>query len=95
MGFDKLLSFFTKNLQNSMIEDLYNKPTVVANHVYYDMNFIVYNSISNIETDINNIYMLLFALPYTNIDIIKNRLASILDSHYWFYVLNTSKIRVY
>ena len=94
MGFDKLLSFFTKNLQNSMIEDLYNKPTVVANHVYYDMNFIVYNSISNIETDINNIYMLLFALPYTNIDIIKNRLASILDSHYWFYVLNTSKINL-
>ena len=25
MGFDKLLSFFTKNLQNNIVEDLYNK----------------------------------------------------------------------
>ena len=83
MGFDKLLSFFTKNLQNNIVEDLYNKPIVVANHIYFDMNFIVYNSIANIENDINTIYMLIFALPYTDIDRIKKKLSNILDSYYW------------
>ena len=48
MGYDKLLSFFTKNLSNNIIEDLY-KPTIVANHIYFDMNFLVYSSIFNIE----------------------------------------------
>jgi len=94
MGFDKLLSFFTKNLQNNIVEDLYNKPIVVANHIYFDMNFIVYNSISNIENDINNIYMLIFALPYTDIDRIKKKLSSILDSYYWHEALKSSNINI-
>ena len=94
MGFDKLLSFFTKNLQNNIVEDLYNKPIVVANHIYFDMNFIVYNSISNIENDINNIYMLIFALPYTDIDRIKKKLSTIVDSYYWQKALQPSNINI-
>jgi len=83
MGFDKLLSFFMKNLQNNIVEDLYNKPVVVTNHIYFDMNFIVYNSISNIENDVNSIYKLVFAIPYTNIGIIENKLQTIFNTYHW------------
>ena len=83
MGFDKLLSFFMKNLQNNVIEYLYNKPIVVTNHIYFDMNFIVYNSISNIENDVNNIYKLILAIPYTNINIIETKLQNIFNTYHW------------
>jgi hypothetical protein len=83
MGFDKLLSFFTKNLQNNIVEDLYNKPIVVANHIYFDMNFMIYNSIATIENDINTIYQLIFGLPYTDINIINLKLTTIMNSFYW------------
>jgi hypothetical protein len=92
MGFDKLLSFFTKNLQSNIVDDLYNKPVVVANHLYFDMNFIIYNSISNIEVDINNIYMLLFALPYTDINVIENKLNIIFNSFHWDKIIKSNNI---
>ena len=89
MGFDKLLSFFTKNLQNNIVEDLYNKPIVVANHIYFDMNFMIYNSIATIENDINTIYQLIFGLPYTDINIINLKLNTIMNSSYWKKTMNS------
>ena len=94
MGFDKLLSFFTKNLQNNIVEDLYSKPVVVANHVYFDMNFIVYNSISTIENDINTIYKMIFALPYTDTTKIKLKLNSIFNTYHWKKALKMEEISI-
>jgi hypothetical protein len=94
MGFDKLLSFFTKNLQNNIVEDLYNKPLVVANHVYFDMNFVIYNSISIIENDINTIYKMIFALPYSSFDKIKLKLNNVLSTYYWEKALKPHNINI-
>ena len=95
MGYEKLLSFFTKNLSTNIVEDLYNKPIVVANHIYFDMNFILYNSIDIIETDINNINMLIISLQYTDIDIIQVKLKKIFNSYHWKKALENSDINIF
>ena len=95
MGYEKLLSFFTKNLSTNIVEELYNKPIVVANHIYFDMNFLLYNSIDNIENDINNINMLIFALPYTDIDIIQIKLKQIFNSYHWKKALQDSNVNIF
>lgn len=83
MGYDKLLSFFTKNLNSSLGEELFNEPTIVTNHVYFDMNFILYDSIGLIENEINSILQIIFALPYTDIQILEDKLSSIFNLYHW------------
>lgn len=95
MGYDKLLSFLTKNLHNSIVDDLYDKPLNVTNHIYFDMNFIIYNSINNIENDINAIYMIIFSIPYTDIRYINKKLHSIFNTYYWKKVLEITNINIY
>ena len=95
MGYDKLLSFFTKNLHNSIVDDLYDKPLNVTNHIYFDMNFIIYNSINNIENDINAIYMIIFSIPYTDIMYINKKLHIIFNTYHWKKVLEVSNINMY
>jgi len=73
MGFDKLISFFNKNFSN-INEELFDIPQVVANHVYFDMNFLIYNCISELEKEINKIIMIILGVSYTDINIINQKL---------------------
>lgn len=82
MGFDKMLSFFNKNLSN-ISEELYDKPVVVANHIMIDINFILYNCIKEIEDEVNDIILLICGIPYTDINIIESRIKEILDQPHW------------
>lgn len=77
-----MLSFFNKNLSN-ISEELYDKPIVVANHIMIDINFILYNSIKAIEEEVNAIILLICGIPYTDINIIENRIKEILNSPHW------------
>lgn len=73
MGFDKLTGFLNKNLQNCIEQIFYNKNSkgvFVANHIFFDINFIIYLCISILEDDINNIIKYILALKYSNKDII-------------------------
>ena len=82
MGFDKLISFFNKNFSN-ISEELFEVPQVVANHIYFDMNFLMYNSIHELEKEINKIIMIIFGVSYTDINIINLKLKSIFDKFHW------------
>ena len=82
MGFDKLLTFFNKNMSN-ISEELFDIPQVVANHIYIDMNFLVYNSISNLEEEINRIIMIICGVSFTDIDVINAELKKIFDQLHW------------
>jgi hypothetical protein len=82
MGFDKLISFFNKNFSN-ISEELYDIPQVVTNHVYFDMNFIIYNCISELEKEINKIIMIILGVSYTDIIIINQKLKKIFDKFHW------------
>jgi hypothetical protein len=82
MGFDKLISFFNKNFSN-ICEELFEIPQVVANHIYIDMNFLMYNSIHELEKEINKIIMIIFGVSYTDINIINSNLKKIFDKFHW------------
>ncbi len=82
MGFDKLLSFFNKNMPN-ICEELYDIPQVVSNHIYFDMNFLIYNCISELESEINKIIMIIFGCSYTDNNIINSKLKKIFDKFHW------------
>lgn len=77
-----MLSFLNKNLSN-ISEELYDKPIVVANHIMIDINFILYNCIKEIEEEVNNIILLICGIPYTDINIIENRIKEILNRPHW------------
>ncbi len=82
MGFDKLISFFNKNFSNTG-EELFNVPHVVSNHIYFDMNFLMYNSIYELEKEINKVIMIIFGVSYTDINIINSSLKKIFDKFHW------------
>ena len=82
MGFDRLISFFNKNMPN-ICEELYDVPQIVANHIYFDMNFMIYNCISELEKEINKIIIIIFGVSYTDINIINSKLKNIFDKFHW------------
>jgi hypothetical protein len=82
MGFDRLLTFFNKNLPN-VSEELFDIPHVVANHIFFDMNFLVYNSINEIEEEINKIIMIIVGVSFTDINIINSKLKTIFNGYHW------------
>ncbi len=82
MGFDKLISFFNKNFSN-IGEELYGVPTAVSNHIYFDMNFLIYNSIHELEEEINKIIMIIFGVSFTDINVINLKLKTIFDKFHW------------
>ncbi len=77
-----MLSFFNKNLSN-ICDELYDKPVVVVNHIMFDINFVLYNSIKAIEDEVNNIILLICGIPYTDIIMIENKIKAILDKPHW------------
>lgn len=82
MGYDKLINYFYKNLPNNSIEKILlystdkpnNKYNIYAyGHIFFDISFIIYSSINNLEEDVNYIIKNIIALPYNdNITIINN-----------------------
>lgn len=82
MGFDRLISFFNKNFSN-ISEELFEVPQVVSNHIYFDMNFLIYNSINDLEKEINKIIMIIYGVSYTDINIVNLKLKSIFDKFHW------------
>ena len=87
MGYDKLISFFNKNLPNVCIKELFihddTEGTIVSNHIFFDINFIIYSCINIIEREINNIIKIIFSLPYTDNNIINDKLENILYQKHW------------
>ena len=63
MGYDKLVSFFSKNLGNNCINQVFikndSKGLYLANHIFFDIQFIIYLCINKIENDIKYIIKLL------------------------------------
>ena len=92
MGYDKLINYFYKNLQNNSIEKvlLYskdkpnNKYNIYAyNHIFFDISFIIYSSINELEKDINYIIKNIIALPYNDNKIVIDNIQKILSSFPW------------
>lgn len=87
MGYDKLVSFFSKNLGNNCINQVFikndSKGLYLANHIFFDIQFIIYLCINTIENDINYIIKLLSGLQYNDNKLIIKKIKMILNKPYW------------
>ncbi len=91
MGFDKLMTFLNKNLPN-IGEEIFT-PSVITNHIFIDMNFLIYNSIYELEEEINKIIMIILGVTFTDIDIINEKLNNIFSKDHWIKLnLNMDEI---
>lgn len=85
MGYDKLIGFLNKNLQNNCYQKIFNikDGIIVANHVIFDITFIIYLCINYLEEDINNIIKYILSLKYTDHNIVINKINKIISKKYW------------
>jgi hypothetical protein len=88
MGLDRFINFISKSNINDGIEDLNitnSIKKVVTNHVVFDLNFILYQEIFEIENEINDIIKIILCLPLSinKNDILEEYIKKILLKPHW------------
>ena len=85
MGFDRLINFLIKNFNNDVIETININSSIrkiIVNHIIFDISFIIYHNIIEIENEINNIIKIILTLPF-NYDNVQNKINMILSLNHW------------
>jgi hypothetical protein len=69
MGLDRFANFISKSINNDGIEEINidnNLRKIVSNHIIFDLNFLIYQEIVEIENEINDIIKVILCLPFSN-----------------------------
>lgn len=87
MGFDKLINFISKNLNFDSIEELNIESEVkkiVANNIMFDISFLIYQSLIEIEDEINNIIKIILSLPFNFLNnTVQEKIFEIITQEHW------------
>jgi hypothetical protein len=88
MGFDKLLNYLTNNLNHDIIEEININSEIrkiLANHVMFDISFILYQALIEIENEINDIIKIILGLPFSLFDGCKleEKIMDMFSKSYW------------
>ena len=68
MGLDRFANFISKSINNDGIEELNienNLRKIVSNHILFDLNFLIYQEIVEVENEINDIIKVILCLPFS------------------------------
>jgi hypothetical protein len=68
MGLDRFSNFISKSINNEGIEEIYinnNTRKVVSSHIIFDLNFLIYQEILNLENELNDIIKIILCLPFS------------------------------
>jgi hypothetical protein len=87
MGFDKLLNFINKNLNFDSIEELNIETEVkkiISNNIMFDISFLIYQSLIELEEEINNIIKIILSLPFNfSNNIVQEKILEIISEDHW------------
>jgi len=87
MGFDKLLNFINKNLNFDSMEELNIETEVkkiISNNIMFDISFLIYQSLIELEEEINNIIKIILSLPFNfSNNIVQEKILEIISEDHW------------
>lgn len=85
MGYNKLLHFFTKNLYNFVKypNKLNKNYFIISNIIIFDMTFIIYTCINDIEKECNNILKIILSIDNSYNLNIQSELNKIILKNHW------------
>lgn len=93
MGLDRFANFISKSINNEGIDDFNignNIRQIIANHIIFDLNFLIYQEIIEIENEINDIIKIILCLPFSsqNYEVLEKLLQNIFTQEHWkpYYV---------
>jgi hypothetical protein len=75
MGFDRFANFIFKSINSDCIEEVNinnNMKPLICNNIMFDVNFLIYQEIINIENEINDIIKILLCIESNNNENINN-----------------------
>lgn len=88
MGLDRFANFISKSINNDGIEELNinnNIRKIITNHVIFDLNFLIYQEIIEIENEVNDIIKIILSLPYStnHRDFLEDLIYTIFNNNHW------------
>ncbi len=86
MGFDRFANFIFKSINSDCIEEVNinnNMKPLICNNIIFDVNFLIYQEIINIENEINDIIKILLCIESNNNENIINLILSIIKQKHW------------
>ena len=97
MGLDRFANFISKSINNDGIEEINinnNIRKIVSNHIIFDLNFLIYQEIIEVENEINDIIKIILCLPFMcgNSEILEEQLKLILNQPHWKLYCNENDI---
>ena len=97
MGLDRFAHFIAKSINNEGIDDLNlnnNIRKIISNHIIFDLNFLIYQEIVQIENEVNDIIKIILCLPFLTDDIfiLENYLKCILEQPHWLHYYNNCNL---
>ena len=97
MGLDRFANFISKSINNDGIEEISinnNIRKIVSNHIIFDLNFLIYQEIIEVENEINDIIKIILCLPFMcgNNEMLEEQLKLILNQPHWKLYCNENDI---
>ena len=87
MGLDRFANFISKSINNECIEEIYindNLKPIVSNNIIFDLNFLIYQEIIEVENEVNDIIKIILCLPWANdSNLIEKYIKNIFDQSHW------------
>ena len=86
MGLERFIGFLTRNLSYNCLEELdinNSLKKILCNHIFFDLNFIIYYCLLELEEEVNNILKLIFSLQFNKLEHIESLLKKCLNKKYW------------
>ena len=86
MGFEKLINFLERNLSYDAIEELKLKSSIkkiLCEHVFYDINFIIYSCMTEVEAEVNDIIKIIYSLPFNYDSDVNDKVESFFKLKHW------------